>query len=333
MMQKKGILLFSGGLDSLIAAQVLIEQGITVKAYNFMLPYEKPDYNPYQSAIAKSAHGFDMELNFVQLGDDYIKMLLAPPHGYGKNINPCIDCKILFLKKAKEIMIKENAAFIATGEVNGQRPMSQRKDMIIHIEKAAGLERMILRPLSARFFKPTMAEEAGIVNREALLDISGRGRKIQMEMANKYGFKDYATPAGGCLLTEPHYSARAKELFVSKKEITSRDLYLLRIGRHFRIDGIKIIVARNAEETNILIDIKNSNDTLFSTQFQGPSILSPDNSNLSDTVKKTAAAIAARYGKPGPSNNEREVIIYSGNRQESITAGLPDNEQINRFKI
>ncbi|HRX15868.1 MAG TPA: tRNA 4-thiouridine(8) synthase ThiI [Spirochaetota bacterium] len=332
-MQKKGILLFSGGLDSLIAAQVLIEQGITVKAYNFLLPYEKPDYNPYQSAIAKSAHGLDMELNFVQCGDDYIKMLLDPPHGYGKNINPCIDCKILFLRKAKEIMINEDAAFIATGEVNGQRPMSQRKDMIIHIEKSAGLERMILRPLSARFFKPTLAEEAGIVNRDALLDINGRGRKIQMEMANKYGFTDYATPAGGCLLTEPHYSVRAKELFATNKSITSRDLYLLRLGRHFRIEGVKIVVARNADETNNLINLRNNNDTLFSTQFQGPSMLSPGNSKLSDSVKKTAAAIAARYGKPGKEDHEREVIVYERDGQETIIAGSIADEQINCFKI
>ncbi|MDA3901712.1 MAG: hypothetical protein PF637_14470 [Spirochaetes bacterium] len=333
-MERKGILLFSGGLDSLLAAQVLINQNIPLKAYNFMLPYEKENYNPENSAIAHYASHLNLDLTFVQCGEDYIDMLRNPAHGYGKNVNPCIDCKIFFLKKAKEILVDTDAAFIATGEVNGQRPMSQRKDMINHIEKAAGLQRMILRPLSARFFKPTIAEERGLVNREALLDIHGRSRKIQMELAEKYGFTDYATPAGGCLLTDPFYAHRTHELFEHSDRITQRDLYLLRLGRHFRITpSIKAIVARNAEETQTLLKTKSHNDTLFSTRFQGPAILVPGITELTDQQKMIVAALAARYGKPGDSDNDRLISVFEGSTEQTIIAKTVNNKEIEALKI
>lgn len=324
-MKRKGILLFSGGLDSLLAAKVLMDQGIELIAVNFVLPFEYPDKNNAESFVAQSAAQIGLHVRFIRVGMDYIKMLLDPPHGYGKNINPCIDCKISFLRNAKDIMLKEGAAFIATGEVNGQRPMSQRKDMIRHIEKASELEGYILRPLSATFFEPTIAEKEGIVDRSRLLHLHGRGRKIQIELAEKYNIQNYSTPAGGCLFTEPHYSNKAKDLLKYQKDnLSEHDFYCLRIGRHFRInDNYKLIVTRDVEESKLMIKYHDGLTPYGVPVFRGPYVF------VSGTRPESAdfqlmADIAARYGKPENDGSYPFEIEHAG--ENKIFYGSPVND-------
>lgn len=211
MKSVKCILLYSGGLDSLLAGKVLLDEGIDVTGLHCILPYYPPDVDTEDLKESIIAKQIGLKLVHYRCGDEYINMLKNPPHGYGKHINPCIDCKIFFINKAAEIMIETGSDFVATGEVVGQRPMSQYKNTLIHIENST-LKGRLLRPLSAKLLKPTIPEMNGIVNREKLYDISGRGRSRQIELAKYFGIKDYSSPAGGCLFTDSFISSRIKDL-------------------------------------------------------------------------------------------------------------------------
>ena len=242
------VLLYSGGLDSILAGVILARQGLKVLAVKFIHPFGKGVWQP-EEKFYSSPHGFD--IYEVPLGLDYLEVIKNPQHGYGSNANPCIDCKIYFMKRAKEIAEQVGARGLATGEVLGQRPFSQRRSAMRLIERKAGVEGKVVRPLCAKLLPPSQLETEGTVDREKLYAIRGRGRKIQMKLAEEFGIKDYPPPAGGCLLTDPGYARR----FFDAHEHGELDLemtQLLKIGRHFRINGHKLIIGRNQHENELL---------------------------------------------------------------------------------
>lgn len=244
-MNKKAVLLFSGGLDSILSYHLLNSQQIDILALRFLTPFFKPKLKNFPSG---SKH------KEIILGRDYLEIIKHPKYGYGRNLNPCIDCKIFMLNQAKEIMRKLGASFIITGEVLGQRPMSQKKPIFNLMEKETGLRGLIVRPLSAKLLKETLPEKAKIIDRLKLLDIQGRSRKVQLSLASSLGIKNYFTPAGGCLLTDAGFSRRLRDLIDSKALPSLNDIALLRLGRHFRIsEGQKVIISRNEKEARSML--------------------------------------------------------------------------------
>ena len=253
-------------------------------------------------------------------------MIKNPKYGWGKGLNPCIDCKIYMLKKAKKIMEEIGASFIITGEVLGQRPMSQHKNALNLIEKQAGLKGKILRPLSAKNLEITEAEAKGIVYREKLFGITGRTRKKQLELVEKFDIIEYSSPAGGCLLTDKFFSKKLKDLFENNKKIKLENIEVLKYGRHFRYKGNKIIVGRNEKENNILIKMKFKNDYIFEV----PDCGSPD-TILQGEKDKDSIIFASQL-----------TALYSDTKSDKVTVKYGDNlellssiviEQINKNEI
>lgn len=260
------LFLFSGGLDSILAVKLLQEQGIKVAGLTFVSYF-------FNSDLAKeSAKNLDIKLKIIDFSDEHLDMVKNPQYGYGKAINPCIDCHILMLKKAKEI--SEKFDFVATGEVLGERPMSQNKRALELIAEQSGLKDYLLRPLSAQLLEPTVPEKNGLVARNKLLDISGRSRKRQIVLAKKWGIKEYPTPAGGCLLTDFQFGRRLKELFKQWPDCRGDDVRLLKLGRHFWVKDNKIIVGRNQTENKEIKKLAEKGDLLIKPKdFPGPTIL------------------------------------------------------------
>jgi len=311
-MIKKGkcILLYSGGLDSLIAGKILIDQGLEVIGLHCILPYFPPDMNTDLLKESVNAAKIGLSLIHYRCGEDYITMLKNPLHGYGKQINPCIDCKIFFIKKAAEIMIETKADFVATGEVIGQRPMSQHKNTLNHIENCT-LKGRLLRPLSAKLLDQTIPEIAGLVDREKLYDISGRGRTRQIELAASLGINDYSSPAGGCLFTDGFIAARIKDLMKYNSDFKQDDLYLLKIGRHFRINSnLKIVVSKNESDSIELEKYEKDSNYFFRPGFSGPSVYVKGKMNEDDI--SIINSIMCRYGKP--TDDENIITIYSNKK-------------------
>ncbi|MDR2699722.1 MAG: hypothetical protein LBC12_02765 [Nitrososphaerota archaeon] len=262
MTHVKAISLFSGGLDSILATQLILKQGIEVIAFNVKTPFGIPKKDGTSEAEA-AIEQLKVPLKIVTVDKEYIRMLRKPKHGYGKNINPCIDCKIFILKQAVKYAKEVSADFLFTGEVLGERPMSQHGPALRTIEKEAGLKGKLLRPLSAKLLPETIAEKKGLVDRSKLLAISGRSRKPQFQLAKEFGITSYPSPAGGCLLTCEEYSKKLCDLFEHKRNVSGSDTALLRFGRHFRLDKNKIIVGRNEVENKILRSFKGKNEYYF----------------------------------------------------------------------
>jgi len=330
--QVKGVLLYSGGLDSLIAARLLMDQGISLTGLHCILPYYPPDQNADDMKQTKLAKQIGLELVHYRCGNEYIEMLKKPAHGYGKEINPCIDCKIFFLRRAAELMGDLKADFVATGEVAGQRPMSQLKHTLIHIEKESGLTGRLIRPLSAKIFKPSVPELEGLVDRDRLLDINGRGRKRQMELAAFYGITDYELPAGGCLFTDKTIAALIRDAFNKEKNVSQLDLFLLKTGRHLRLtDDLKIIVSRNKAETEELEKYTGFSDFFFKPEFSGPSVYARGLMTGHDL--QVILAIITFYGKA--SKEENLITVYQKNVQIKKIPALEtiSQEEIDRMRI
>lgn len=250
------IALISGGLDSILAAKLVQQQGIEVLGLKCKLPF-------FSSKKNFSFSGLGIDIEEVDISGDFLSILQHPRFGFGSQMNPCIDCRILMLKQAKAMMVKKKAAFVITGEVLGQRPFSQRKKILELVERESGLEGLLLRPLSARLLAKTIPEEKGWLRREELLDIQGRGRRRQLDLARRFGIKDYLEPAGGCLLTEKEFSKRLKDLLAHQR-LNLKDIELLKVGRHFRISRrAKLIVGRTEEENKILQELAEDSDLLF----------------------------------------------------------------------
>ncbi|QJA06696.1 hypothetical protein FVE67_07775 [Thermosulfurimonas marina] len=264
MSRARGLLLFSGGLDSLLAGKVLQAQGIEVWAVRFITPFFHWGWRGREEEfdrLMREKYGFRGIVR--DISEEYLEMLKAPPHGYGSAANPCIDCKILMLRKAREVMSEVGADFLATGEVVGQRPMSQRRHIMRHIEKEAGVEGILLRPLCAKHLPPTEPEKKGLVDREKLYDFRGRGRKPQMRLAREFGITDYPTPAGGCILTDPTIGERILRLLELRGGLSVREAELALLGRHFVEEGFWLVVGRKEAENRRLAELARPEDRLF----------------------------------------------------------------------
>jgi tRNA U34 2-thiouridine synthase MnmA/TrmU len=262
MTSVKAISLFSGGLDSILATQLVLNQGIDVIAFNVKTLFsisKKDGLSEAEAAIEQ----LNIPLKIVSVDKEYIRMLRNPKHGYGKNINPCIDCKIFILKQAVKYAKEVKADFLFTGEVLGERPMSQQGPALRVIEEEAGLKGKLLRPLSAKLLPETVAERKGLVDRSKLMAISGRSRKPQFQLAKEFGITNYPSPAGGCLLTCEEYAKKLWDLFEHKKNVTVSDVRVLRFGRHFRVGKNKIIVGRNEAENKALMSFKGKKEYYF----------------------------------------------------------------------
>lgn len=256
----KAIGLFSGGLDSILAVKLMTEQGLDVEVVQYRLGFESlhierlVKHRTPEVVLSDIERQLGVPIQCLDVRQEFLPLVFAPRHGYGSGMNPCVDCKIFILKKAKAYMETHDAQFVFTGEVIGQRPMSQYRQTLLQTEKLAGLQGYLLRPLSAQLLDPTIPEQQGWVDREKLLAISGRSRTIQMELAQHYHLA-YPQPSGGCLLTDPKFSERFRELlaFKPKDQITVEDIELLKLGRHFRLaDTLKLIVGRHAIDNTFL---------------------------------------------------------------------------------
>ena len=312
-MSRKALALLSGGLDSTLAVKVMLDQGIQVEALNFTSPFCTCTSSKNQSTGCKSeavrvAQEFNIPIKVMHKGVDYLEVVRNPEHGYGKGMNPCIDCRIFLLRKAKEYLAETGADFVITGEVLGQRPMSQRRDTLRVIERESGLEGLLLRPLSAKHFEPTIPEREGWVDRDKLLAIQGRSRKDQMQLAEDLDVKNYPCPAGGCLLTETSFVPKVKDVFDHSTQLNPRDFRLLKLGRHFRIGPqTKVIIARNEAENGLLEAAVQPGEAALSW-LEGGSPLGVIMGEVNDALIETAARILLRYTK-APA--DRDCLIAS----------------------
>jgi tRNA-uridine 2-sulfurtransferase len=291
----KAIAIISGGLDSSLAIKAIQLQNIEVIAVHFLIPFVMNTKESIHEAAAKKiTEHLNCEFKLVVLDEAYLEMFRNPNHGYGGNLNPCIDCKILMLKHAKKIMQESGASFVVTGEVLGQRPMSQNKQALAAIEKESGLDGLLLRPLSAKLLPETIPQREGWLKEEYLFDFSGRSRKPQIGLAANWGITDYPWPAGGCLLTDPHFCIRLADL-IKYDECTRENIELLKLGRHFRInDKTKLILGRNSQENEKLLRLIKDGDITFEpNSLPGPTAILRGNITQGD--KDSACRLIARY--------------------------------------
>ncbi|MCF7906701.1 tRNA 4-thiouridine(8) synthase ThiI [Patescibacteria group bacterium] len=309
--KKKAIGLFSGGLDSVVAAKLIADQGVSVTLLTFLSPFFS---DKTESIASLGAKELGLKIKFVNLGTEHLKMIQKPRFGYGSALNPCLDCHIFMLRKAKELMNKLRADFVFTGEVLGQRPMSQKRSDLILIAQETGLRDLILRPLSALLLPLTRPEKKGWVDREKLLGIEGRSRKKQLSLAQEHGLQVYSSPAGGCLLTEKEFAQKLKILWQKWPTITPREISLIKFGRFFEtLDGI-IMVGRNQEENKNLMKLKSSVDYFFNC----PDWPSPTTILVGPKKKdyiRRAASLTARYSD-APA--DKKVFVEYGNKKQGL---------------
>jgi len=307
-MKKRAISLISGGLDSAVATKLIIEQGIEVIGLHFSSIFASKRDRQRGHMALRTARELGVEIITKNKGDDYIEIIKNPRYGYGKNMNPCIDCRIYMLRLTKELLSELDASFVVTGEVLGQRPMSQRRNTIELIEKRSELTGLIVRPLSARLFPPTVPEEEGIIDRERLLDVSGRSRQVQYQLVETYGLSAFDLPGGGCLLTDPIFSKKLRDLMATDRAYTTKDIELLTVGRHFRLSpSAKFVVARNERENEHLAAIvERPYIAVVPIDFKGPrGVLKAE--GPSEEILLASARILARYGKDVPGTATVEI--------------------------
>ncbi|NQT74963.1 MAG: 7-cyano-7-deazaguanine synthase, partial [Candidatus Omnitrophica bacterium] len=263
-MNKKAVSLFSGGLDSMLATRLMVEQGIEVHALNFLTIFCTCTSKGCMHQATKAAKELGVPLKVMNITQEYMEVVKKPKYGRGRGMNPCIDCRVFTFRKARSFMEEIGAGFIITGEVLGERPMSQRRGAMEIIERESGLQGLIVRPLCARLFEPSIPEKTGIVDRDKLLDIQGRRRETQIALAKEFGINDYPCPAGGCLLTDKGFSNKLKDLFKYDPQYDISDLHLLKVARQFRIkESLKLFVGRNQRENESLLTFSRPGDYIF----------------------------------------------------------------------
>ena len=305
--------LCSGGLDSILSALVLREQGIDVEWITFETPFFTSEKSREASEL------IHVPLRVDNITPVYLEMLKNPPAGYGKNMNPCMDCHSLMFRLAGDVMSKNGFDFLFSGEVVGQRPMSQTKQALRYVEKHSGYDGVILRPLSARHLPETLPEKEGKVNRALLMDFMGRSRKPQMELAKKFGIQQYPSPAGGCLLTDRGFSDRLKDLFRHDEDYGETDIELLKYGRHIRLNpNVKIIVGRTQGDNERITEFyRSQRDFLLKLEkLPGPTVLVPGGAEKEALI--LAAAICAGYGK-APGTKPVDVLLNTPEGRDRIT--------------
>ncbi len=331
--KKKVVALLSGGLDSQLAIKMMQEQGFDVSAVAIKTPF--CDFDCGRGCgfeIRERADDLNVNLKTVYLGDEYIEMLKHPKHGIGAGFNPCIDCRSMMFDAAKKHMEEIGAEFIISGEVLGQRPMSQHAPALRTIEKESDLVGKIVRPLSAALLPETDPEKDGLIKRENLGMIRGRTRRNQLDMAKKYGIENPPNAGGGCLLTEPQFGIKAKDLFSHTENPTINDIDLLKIGRHFRLDEqTKFIVGRNKDENEMIKAIALPGDILLEAKdFVGPvSILRGSNAKKH---LKFASSVTLRYSD-APNNKQAIVSIKDNDLVEEITSESAEEESYIQFRM
>jgi len=329
-MTVRALALFSGGLDSTLACRVVASQGIDVWAVRFVSPFFGSDLLEREADYrcqVKEKYGIDVMLRDVS--EQYVKMLVAPEHGYGKNFNPCIDCKILLLREACSMLPEIGASFIITGEVLGQRPMSQRRNTLRQIEKASGCQEFLVRPLCAKNLPPSRAEEQGLIDRERLLDFHGRGRQRQIALAAEFGITDYPAPAGGCSLTDPNLAARIREFYQKRGELRVVDARILIHGRHYELPGGGWLVIGRREKENLRLEKMTAPGDVLLHNVSRPGPLGI--LRFADEKKdvELAAAIVVRYSKKDPRNPEAIVSVRTDEGSFEIAA-LPLDDAVCR---
>jgi len=318
--KKKVVALLSGGLDSTLAVKMMQEQGFEVSAVAIKTPF--CDFDCGRGCgfeIRERADDLGVDLKTVYLGDEYIDMLKNPKHGFGSGMNPCIDCRGMMFDAAKKHMDEIGAEFIISGEVLGQRPMSQFGPALKTIEKISNLEGKIVRPLSAGLLAKTDAEKDGLIKREDLGMIQGRTRREQLKLAKEFGIEDPPNAGGGCLLTDPAFSLRAKDLFKHKETPTTNDIDLLKVGRHFRFDEkTKLVVGRNKDENEMIKALALPGDVLLEAKDHvGPTSII--RSKDADKHVEFSASITLRYSD-APKDIESVVIVTKNDTANEISS-------------
>jgi tRNA U34 2-thiouridine synthase MnmA/TrmU len=324
----KAVALISGGLDSVLAAKLVLDQGIDVEGVHIITPFlDKPTL---QSTVSKLMKQLRIPLKSIFLDKNYLHIIKHPKYGYGKGLNPCIDCHIFMLKQAKNYAKTIGAKFIVTGEVLGQRPMSQHMNALKIIEKEAGLKNKLLRPLSAKLLPVTEAEKKGWVDRSQLYAIHGRNRSTQLKLAKKFKITDYSTPAGGCPITTKEFSNKLRDLLKHKKRVTSKDISLLKIGRHFRFGINKVIVGKNESENTLLSKLKYKTDYLFEVPNHGSPITLLQGRKRREALY-FASKVTARYSD---AETEQVQVKYGyKSPSKSIFITVPKLSELEQYRI
>jgi tRNA-specific 2-thiouridylase len=333
------VALLSGGLDSTLAVRIIQDMGIEVKALNFHTGFCLIDHRrqlsvrrgekPPRNEALRAGADLVVPVEMIDISGEYLDVVLNPKHGYGSAANPCVDCRIMMLEKAKDYMEKAGADFIITGEVVGQRPMTQHRGTLRMIANRSGTSEILLRPLSAKLLEPTKPEKEGLVDRESLYGISGRGRKDQMRLAEELGIEDYPQPAGGCcFLTDHNYAKRFRDLVANRPpgSVTMEDLLLLKLGRHFRVSpSVKVIVGRDEAENEFLERYKKGRWVFVAQDFVGPLTLCEG--DPTEDELRSAAALTARYSD-GKSEPELQVSCRHPEGREEIFTTPPLAEDL-----
>ena len=330
----KAVALYSGGLDSTLAILVMMRQGIDVTAITFMNHFgcDISDKSSCSKDPFAASVNFGFTVKLAHLSDKFLSIVKNPKYGHGKNLNPCVDCRILMLKEAREFMKLMKADFLITGEVLGQRPMSQRRDCFPRIDREADVKGLVVRPLCGKLLPATIPEERGLVKRELMHDFSGRTRKPQITLAEECGLTEYPAPAGGCLLTEPIYSYKLKDLLEHNRHPGYKDINFLRVGRHFRVaPDCKIIVGRNKEENAAIRALIGPDDYILTVEGFG----SPTTVILgtpTDDAITFAASLCARYSDAKKLPEVKVTIIKNGQKYY-VNVSPARDEVIGNYRI
>ncbi|MFV2061785.1 MAG: tRNA (5-methylaminomethyl-2-thiouridylate)-methyltransferase [Gammaproteobacteria bacterium] len=328
---KKAVALISGGLDSLLAAKLMIEQGVHVEGINFYTGFcveghthairKKDKAKPKRNNALWVAEQLGIKLHIVDVIEPYKKVVLNPSHGYGQNLNPCLDCKGFMVQKAVEWIQENNFDFIITGEVIGQRPMSQRRDTMPVIQRESGAGDLLLRPLCAQLLPETLPEREGWVDRALLKDFSGRNRKPQIALAEQYGFDEYAQPSGGCcFLTDKAYSNKLADLWSARgeRDYEIDDIMLLKVGRHIRpAANYKLIVGREHGENQYLEGYRKQFTHIRTLSHPGPLTLIDGNPEADDIT--LAARISARFSQGRTAESVDVEVNYPDGRSDKLS--------------
>jgi len=339
MRTPKAIALFSGGLDSTLAILVMARHGVEVEAIKFLTHFgcDISDSSSCGSNPFPAAEKFGFNVKLSHLGWKFVDIVKSPKYGHGKNMNPCIDCRLLMLREAGVYREIVGADFVITGEVVGQRPKSQMRPTMNLVDRECGLEGRLVRPLSGRILPPTIPEKEGLIKREWLLDINGRSRHRQMELAAEFGLETYPSPAAGCLLTDQYYSKKVRDLFSHESDFDFNDLNLLNIGRQFRInDRAKLIVGRNESENDAIAGLAKIDDLLFEVKNAG-SPIALLRGQLAETDIEAAASITARFSdrkyQDLVSVDIQKVDSPDNNNGRKVTVKPADDSMLGKFRI
>lgn len=327
-MNKKAIVLLSGGLDSILAICIMKEQGIEVEAINF-----QTIFGCCKDDSARVAYDLGVGFTSLKVRDDYLKLVEKPKHGYGKGINPCVDCRGYMFDMAKEHMERTGASFMVSGEVLGQRPMSQKRTDFAMIEKDTGLEGLIVRPLSAKLLEPTIPEKEGILNREKLYSIQGRSRKELLKLAKRFGVTDPPDPSSGCALTSPDFAKKVRDIFDHQDDYQRWEFEVLRMGRHFRLsESTKMIMGRDSNECEYFNYLHPEGTALMTPLNFGGSTVILIGEKTPDMFRQ-AGEIILRYGKVPDGVTPEIQIEYDGNTESLTVEKSADDAVMEKVKI